>query len=84
MSAACDPASDDWARHFFFTKDDGYMAVSWVPKPDELDDGRDQLVRFIDAGDSVPEVLAALREFVPKLDAGTGRDDVDDAEVGDY
>lgn len=66
MSAACDPGSDDWAANFFFTKDDGYHAVTWFPVVGEYSD-EGQHVTYVDAGDGVPELLAKLREFTPVI-----------------
>ena len=64
MSAACDPASDDWASYFVFTKDDGYLGVTWFPVVDEYSD-EGQHVAYVEPGDSVLELLTALREFTP-------------------
>lgn len=75
---ACDPASDDWADNFFFVTDDGYTAVVWTPDPVEADDADDQHVTYVDAGDSVSEVLRKLREFAPKIVVTDDDDDDDD------
>lgn len=64
MSAACDPGSDDWASNFVFTKYDGYLSVEWFPTVDEYSDAGQHVVH-VDAGDSVTELLTALREFTP-------------------
>lgn len=74
MSAACDPASDDWAENFVFTKDDGYLSVEWFPVVDGYsDDG--QHVAFVDAGDTVPDLLQKLREFTPAIGSVEVEDD---------
>lgn len=77
MNAACDPESDDWAENFVFTKDDGYLSVEWFPVVDGYsDDG--QHVAFVEAGDTVPDLLQKLREFTPVAD-----DEINDDENED-
>lgn len=72
---ACDPAADDWADNFFFVRNDGYTAVVWTPNSVESDDADDQDVTYVDAGDSVSEILRKLRAFVPKITVTADDDD---------
>lgn len=78
---ACDPAADDWADNFFFVRNDGYTAVVWTPDPVGGTDADDQDVTYVDAGDSVSEILRKLRAFVPKITVAV--DEEIESESGD-
>lgn len=78
---ACDPTNDDWTENFFFVQNDGYTAVVWTPDPVEPNDADDQHVTYVEAGDSVPEILRKLREFVPKIMMTDDEDDDTGSEL---
>lgn len=81
MTSACDPGADDWLRHFFIVDEgDGSSTVVWNPETIDGDDARDQFVRFIEAGDSLHDVVRTLREFSPSLMAQDSDDHDDDTE----
>lgn len=69
MTSACDPGADDWLRHFFVIDDDGSSSVVWNPEQVGGDVVNDQFVRFLEAGDSLHDVVRSLREFTPVITA---------------
>lgn len=83
VTNACDPGADDWLRNFFIVDDgDGSLTVVWNPAQVDGDDADDQFVRFIDAGDSLHDVVRTLREFSPHLTVKNDDDNDDDDTEG--
>lgn len=46
---------------FYFTADDGYLALTFYSDPEDKETG--ELVRFVEAGDTLDEVLAEVAKF---------------------
>lgn len=49
----------------YFTRDDGYMAVEYFEDPEDHENG--DLICFVEAGDTVLDVLRKIVEYKRKL-----------------